>query len=355
MKKARKLAALLLTLFIILGSFSALAANTTKTITLKTNTDNNPFIRIALYSQTFAAGGPFTVHCEMKISSYTRSKEDANIFVNIADGRDPKQMVVWLNTWKRKNDKWFAMKDENGNDITFNNISKVQIDGVFQDFALLQFGAYYVKGEMSFRNFYITNAAGKTVYSWDTDSALNGIDNLKNYEGNVIFYPTFGDGSADYLVSDTALSGGDTPVTPTSPTKDSGPVYDDDPTVKPPVTTVAPISPTSPGNTSTEDNNTTASNSQSVSTETSLTTGESEAASSSQATTTTTENAQGSMNGKKEDKGGFNIWIPIGVIGGLLIAGGAVLLILWKLDKLPWKKSSEDAGGVDNEDIHSEE
>ena len=45
MKTVRKMAALLLTLFIVLGSFSAFAANTTKTITLKTNTDNNPFIR----------------------------------------------------------------------------------------------------------------------------------------------------------------------------------------------------------------------------------------------------------------------------------------------------------------------
>ncbi len=348
MKTVRKMAALLLTLFIVLGSFSAFAANTTKTITLKTNTDNNPFIRIALYSQTFASGGPFTVHCEMKISSYTRSKEDANIFVNIADGRDSKQMVVWLNTWKRKNDKWFAMKDENGNDITFNNIKKVQIDGVFQDFALLQFGAYYVKGEMSFRNFYITNAAGKTVYSWDTDSALNGIDNLKNYEGNVIFCPTFGDGSADYLVSDTTLNGGDTPVNPTSPTKDDGPVYEDDPTTKP-ATTTAPTSPKD-DNTTADNNVTTTSGSTGTSAEEADTTSTGSTEATVSQTTGTSDNVTDNVDNPNADKGGLNIWIPIGIVGGLLVAGGAALLVLWRLGKLPWAPKAQDNGNNGGEE-----
>ena len=78
----------------MLGGFSAFAADKTKEITITTNTDDNPFLRVALYSSVFKTGGPFTVRCEMKIDSYTPNKSDANIFVNIADGRDSKQEVV---------------------------------------------------------------------------------------------------------------------------------------------------------------------------------------------------------------------------------------------------------------------
>ena len=115
--RIRKLAVVLLVLSMLtgmLGGFSAFAADKTKEITITTNTDDNPFLRVALYSSVFKTGGPFTVRCEMKIDSYTPNKSDANIFVNIADGRDSKQEVVWLNTWKRKTSGWVEMTDENG-------------------------------------------------------------------------------------------------------------------------------------------------------------------------------------------------------------------------------------------------
>ena len=39
-----------------------------------------------------------------------------------------------------------------------------------------------------------------------------------------------------------------------------------------------------------------------------------------------------------EDKGGISIWIPIGIVGGVLVIAGAAFLVLWKLKKLPWVK-----------------
>lgn len=90
--RIRKLAVVLLVLSMLtgmLGGFSAFAADKTKEITITTNTDINPFLRVALYSSVFKTGGPFTVRCEMKIDSYTPNKSDANIFVNIADGGIP--------------------------------------------------------------------------------------------------------------------------------------------------------------------------------------------------------------------------------------------------------------------------
>lgn len=72
--RIRKLAVVLLVLSMLtgmLGGFSAFAADKTKEITITTNTDDNPFLRVALYSSVFKTGGPFTVRCEMKIDSYT--------------------------------------------------------------------------------------------------------------------------------------------------------------------------------------------------------------------------------------------------------------------------------------------
>ena len=202
--RIRKLAVVLLVLSMLtgmLGGFSAFAADKTKEITITTNTDDNPFLRVALYSSVFKTGGPFTVRCEMKIDSYTPNKSDANIFVNIADGRDSKQEVVWLNTWKRKTSGWVEMTDENGAYITFENINKVMISGALEDFALLQFGSYYVDSVIHYRNFRILNAAGSVVYSWDDDSSIEVGEDVRDLETRNLYGLTFGDGSADYILS----------------------------------------------------------------------------------------------------------------------------------------------------------
>ena len=217
---ARKLLALLMALCLsvtlCLGGLTASAAEkTTKMVTITTNSDINPFIRVALHADTFKSGGPFTVHCEMNISEYQRTKSDANVFVNITDGRGEAegQLNVWLNTWHSKTDGWVDMVDYDGNPITFDNISVVLISGMFEKFALLQFGSYYAKGTISYRNFYITNAAGDVVYSWDTDPYWQNIEgnNLKNFAGNTAFALTFGDGSASYIVSDVPVDSEETP------------------------------------------------------------------------------------------------------------------------------------------------
>ena len=212
--RIRKLAVVLLVLSMLtgmLGGFSAFAADKTKEITITTNTDDNPFLRVALYSSVFKTGGPFTVRCEMKIDSYTPNKSDANIFVNIADGRDSAQQNVWLNTWKRKTNGWIEMTDENGAYITFENINKVMISGALEDFALLQFGSYYVDSVIHYRNFRILNAAGSVVYSWDDDSSIEVGEDVRDLETRNLYGETFGDGSADYIISESE-AGGDGPA-----------------------------------------------------------------------------------------------------------------------------------------------
>ena len=42
--------------------------------------------------------------------------------------------------------------------------------------------------------------------------------------------------------------------------------------------------------------------------------------------------------GDAGEKSSFSIWIPIGIVAGVLVAAGVVLLVLWKLKKLPWIK-----------------
>ena len=43
-------------------------------------------------------------------------------------------------------------------------------------------------------------------------------------------------------------------------------------------------------------------------------------------------------DGDAGEKSSFSIWIPIGIVAGVLVAAGVVLLVLWKLKKLPWIK-----------------
>ncbi|MHB8962169.1 MAG: hypothetical protein ACYC5K_03360 [Saccharofermentanales bacterium] len=244
--RKRKFVMIVLSLITVVGLNLAYlpvsAATTTKSITITTGSDINPFIRVAMHKRTFQSGGPFTVRGEINISKYQRKKGDANVFINIVDGRDPTQMVVWMNTWHAVTDGWAELTDSNGEYITFGNIDSVLISGAFENFGLLQFGSYYVDGVISFRNFRILNAGGNVVYSWDADPNLKDITNLKNAEGDTVFALTFGDGSAVFDVADVPL--GDDPGTPTaSPTPTKGAVYESDPVSSAPASSAAASEP----------------------------------------------------------------------------------------------------------------
>ena len=336
-KRIRKLAVLFLVLCVMLGSigsFTAFAA-TTKEITLTTNSDDNPFIRVPLYSSLFKTGGPFTVRCEIKIDSYTATKSDANIFVNIVDGRDSSQMTVWLNTWKRKTNGWTEMKTDKGGYITFDNINKVQISGAFEDFGLLQFGSYFAKSVIHYRNFRILNAAGEVVYSWDEDSKIAVGNDIRDLETNTIYAETFGNGSADYIISESG-SGSDPAVT--DPIVTNPPVSQNqtdpipgktDPTYPEPT---APTDPTDPS----ESSDTTSESS------TDMTSAEE----SSENTTKPADGTPVSSNPDTTKKGGLGVGAIVGiVIGGIVVAAGAVFSVLYATKKLPWQHKTDETEG----------
>lgn len=315
--KTTRIAALFLAfclLFGTVGGFSAFAEETAKMITLTTKTDINPFIRIGLHKRTFATGGPFTVRCDMKIDSFQKTKPDGNIFVNIVDGRDPdpNNMTVWLNVYRKATDGWVEMTNEDGSYITFNNINKVLISGAFEEFALLQFGAYYTNAVVSYRNFRVFNAAGDIVYSWNTDPYFKDVTNLKDFGGDTAFALTFGNGTASYEVSDAPLSGDTAPVVTTT---SNGPDYEDPNETQPSSTesTTLPVT------------------SETAETTTAPTAGGSTTTAASATTTAPVEPA---------DANPFPIWIPLVIVGGVLLVGGGVFFALWKMKKLPWMKNA---------------
>lgn len=335
-KRIRKLAVLFLVLCVTLGSigsFTAFAA-TTKEITLTTNSDDNPFIRVPLYSSLFKTGGPFTVRCEIKIDSYTATKSDANIFVNIVDGRDSSQMTVWLNTWKRKTNGWTEMKTDKGGYITFDNINKVQISGAFEDFGLLQFGSYFAKAVIHYRNFRILNAAGEVVYSWDEDSKIAVGNDIRDLETNTIYAETFGNGSADYIISES--DGGDAPIVTDPPTT---PPTSNQSTTDPSNNKTDPTDPDPTA--STDSTDPTESSETTADTSTSSTPGES----SENSTLPANGDPVSSQSGKTE-KGGLGVGAIVGIIlGGIVILGGGTFGILFAMKKLPWQHKTD---GIEN-------
>ncbi len=340
--RIRKLAVVLLVLSMLtgmLGGFSAFAADKTKEITITTNTDDNPFLRVALYSSVFKTGGPFTVRCEMKIDSYTPNKSDANIFVNIADGRDSKQEVVWLNTWKRKTSGWVEMTDENGAYITFENINKVMISGALEDFALLQFGSYYVDSVIHYRNFRILNAAGSVVYSWDDDSSIEVGEDVRDLETRNLYGLTFGDGSADYIISESE-AGGDGPAVTDPPTE--APTTANNTT---PPTSGVTNTPGPGGNTTTPPESSDPTTVDPAATTTEPSTDPSAAApdSSPDSSDVPVGGDPASSTPGTQDKGGLGVGAIIGIIAGaIVVLAGAAFGILYATKKLPWMKQGAE-------------
>lgn len=341
-KRISKLAVVLLILSMLtgmLGGFSAFAAEKTKEITITTNSDDNPFLRVPLYSSIFKTGGPFTVRCEMKIDSYTPNKSDANIFVNIADGRDSVQMVVWLNTWKRKTNGWVEMTDGDGQYITFNNIDKVMISGALEDFGLLQFGSYFVDTVIHYRNFRILNAAGTVVYSWDDDASLTVGDDVRDLGTRNLYGETFGDGSADYIISESEIDGEEPVVTdpPTeAPTAANTTSPDSSATETPDPDGNATTDPSASGDPSTADPAAT-------------TTDPAEATSPTEpnASSDSSIPAGGApvSSPDSSDQGGLGVGAIIAIVAGVVVVlAGAAFGILYATKKLPWMKPSAESG-----------
>ncbi|HQD38314.1 MAG TPA: hypothetical protein PK687_05285 [Candidatus Avimonas sp.] len=319
------MAAALLLVLSVLSFIPASGATTHKMVTITTNTDINPFIRVALHNRTFSSGGPFTIRCEVNVQQFQKTAIDGNVFYNIADGRDPNQMVVWVNHFSSKTNGWIEMKDYNGQYITFNNIDRVLISGVFEPFGLFQFGVYKAKAVVSYRNFRILDAAGNVVYSWDTDPSFQNLTNLKEYEGDTVFTLTFGDGSARYDVTDS--EDGSQPsattttenfyINPTTTTKKT-----QETTTK--AASAAEITTTEAEPTDTDTSDYYIDPTQDEKTETS-----------------TSENDSPQPTEDTEGKGGDGktaLIIGLIIAGVIIVGGGTAFLVLLKMNKLPWFK-----------------
>ncbi len=291
-----------------------------KTVTITTNSDINPFIRVGLHNRLFSSGGPFTIRCEVNVSQFTKTAIDGNVFYNIVDGRDSSQPTVWVNHFAKKTNGWIEMKDYDDNYIKFNNIDKVMISGVFEPFGLFQMGTYKAKAVVSFRNFRILNAAGKVVYSWDTDPGFEDLTNLKDFEGDTAFALTFGDGSAIFDVSD---SGGSSPTKATTTTTEDFYVTQTTTSKKTQGKKWCGMDDTDSETTDTEPTDTAEFTDPTQTTDTTD-------ATSAVGTTQPTSSTGG--------KGGNGLLIGLIIGGVVIVGGGAAFLILLKMNKLPWLK-----------------
>ena len=324
---------------------SVSAASVGKQITIIPNTDEQPFIRQFLPKYLFGSGGPFTVHVQMKAENFKRTNVNGKVYVNIWDGRVESESVVKLSAYTKSTD-WVDVKMtsvceeynagmKSGDPITFDNVKGIWLNGALQDYYLLDMGMLWATGTVTFRNFEVKNAAGEVVYSWAEEEDLQGVSNVADIENPepLIMKASFGDSSGQLLVSDADTS---TPVVTTIP-----PAYEE-PT-SPPDT---PDATTAPPKSTTPDGPTTAPASEDPSSGTDP---------ASDAATTSPLQGDGSSAGDADsssaavagnpesdgdagEKSSFSIWIPIGIVAGVLVAAGVVLLVLWKLKKLPWIK-----------------
>ena len=328
-----------------IAASSVSAASAGKQITIIPNSDVQPFIRQYLPKSLFGSGGPFTVHVQMKAENFKKTKVGGSIFVNVWDGRVESESVVGLSEYTKSTD-WVDVKMtsvcekynagmKSGNPITFDNVKGIWLNGALQDYYLLDMGMLWATGTVTFRNFEVKNAAGEVVYSWAEDEDLQGVKDLTEIENPepMTVRASFGDWSGQFLVSDADAS---TPVVTTIP-----PAYEE-PT-SPPDT---PDATTAPPKSTTPDGPTTAPASEDPSSGTDP---------ASDAATTSPLQGDGSSAGDADsssaavagnpesggnagEKSSFSIWIPIGIVAGVLVAAGVVLLVLWKLKKLPWIK-----------------
>ena len=324
---------------------SVSAASAGKQITIIPNSDVQPFIRQYLPKSLFGSGGPFTISMQVKIEDFKKTKVGGLVLVDIWDGRVESKGSIGLFNYTKSTD-WIDVKMtsivethniglKEGDPITFDNVKGIWLNGALQDYYLLDMGMLWATGTVTFRNFEVKNAAGEVVYSWAEDEDLQGVKDLTEIENPepMTVRASFGDWSGQFLVSDADASA---PVVTTIP-----PAYEE-PT-SPPDT---PDATTAPPKSTTPDGPTTAPASEDPSSGTDP---------ASDAATTSPLQGDGSSAGDADsssaavagnpesdgdagEKSSFSIWIPIGIVAGVLVAAGVVLLVLWKLKKLPWIK-----------------
>ena len=321
---------------------SVSAASTGKQITIIPNTDEQPFIRQFLPKYLFGSGGPFTVSVQMKAENFKKTKVDGKVFVNIWDGRVESESVVRLSAYTKSTD-WVDVTTTSvcesynagmkaGEPITFDNVKGIWLNGKLQEYILLDMGMLWSTGTVTFRNFEVKNAAGEVVYSWAEDEDLQGVSNVVDIENPepLIVKSSFGDSTGQLLVSDADDS---TPVVTTT----APPSYED-PTTNPDKSdaTTAPTNSTAPDTSATDP-----ASDDPASTTDSSDTASTTAPKDNSTASTNPDSSSAAVAGNPDDggdKGGISIWIPIGIVGGVLVIAGAVFLVLWKLKKLPWVK-----------------
>ena len=125
----------------------------------------NPLIDMYLFREDYGTGGPFKIEfewkCTMSRGLDPTKQNTPNIFVGIT-GHD--------NTATKQVSPDYSMKkttDWNKQSFTFNNVGFCLEPT--QQYNLIRFGMWYVKGEMQIKNIKITNAAGQVVYDMNAD------------------------------------------------------------------------------------------------------------------------------------------------------------------------------------------
>lgn len=214
-----KLSLLLACLLVFSFASVPVFASTPKILTIdNTGGDDNPFIRFFINKKICGTGGPFTVSMDLKVENFRRfaGKDNYSAFVHLMHQDTDHKMASKFSV--QKNIDWTNVK------FNINNINYTIIDGAIREYCLIDVGIIYAKAILYVRNFKITNAAGKVVYSIDTDPDLDGLKDLRDIgEKNpepILLNASFGQsGSAKYpILSDTN--------TTTATTK--GVVYEED-------------------------------------------------------------------------------------------------------------------------------
>ena len=324
---------------------SVSAASVGKQITIIPNSDVQPFIRQYLPKSLFGSGGPFTISMQVKIEDFKKTKVGGLVLVDIWDGRVESKGSIGLFNYTKSTD-WIDVKMtsivethniglKEGDPITFDNVKGIWLNGALQDYYLLDMGMLWATGTVTFRNFEVKNAAGEVVYSWAEDEDLQGVKDLTEIENPepMTVRASFGDWSGQFLVSDADAS---TPVVTTIP-----PAYEEptSPPDTPDATTAPPKSTTPDGPTTapaSEDPSSGTDPASDTATTSPLQGDGSSAGDADSSSAAVAGNPE--SDGDAGEKSSFSIWIPIGIVAGVLVAAGVVLLVLWKLKKLPWIK-----------------
>ncbi len=352
MKKTvrRRLWPLLTTLMILVGLCSiGFAASAEEHVIISIHntspgTDINPFLRFFVKKDKFGSGGPFTVKVDVKVENFKRmsTTEGPSCFLNVLtletnQGKQEGQQVSIL----KNTDGWVDMKRADGEYVTLSNVDKgCLIDGVKQDYYLVDFGIYYLKADVYFSNFRVENAAGKVVYSWDTDpdlqalmndAAANGKDkaNLRdigliNPEPYIVGTGFGNNASQIYVYKGDA---GTATTSPNATTK--APIYED------------PDDTTAPADSTTATDETTADTTENTENTT-------ESTESTAATTSSTAPVGGVTTSPSDGEkgGGLGVGAIIGIVAGaVVVLGGGTFGVLFAMKKLPFQHAAE-AGGT---------